>query len=300
MRVRGPGYRAGVTAVTEPTNLHGQVTALGTPRAYIVSLYGAYVRRLGGWLSVAALVNLMAELEVDEPAVRSAISRLKRRGLLVAERRGQTAGYSLSGGAEQVLRAGDKRIFSRPTARLEDGWVLAVFSVPESERAKRHTLRSRLGWLGFGTAAPGVWIAPAYVADEAREAIDRLGLAGYVDLFTGRYLAFADLARAAGLWWDLRGLADRYEQFIGEVRPMRAGWDAAPESAVDDLVAFADHVRTLTGWRRIRYLDPGLPSELLPEDWPGTRASELFFGLHDLLSGPALRHVRTTEAHPIP
>lgn len=289
------GYRAGVTAVTEPTNLHGQVTALGTPRAYLVSLYGAYVRQLHGWLSVAALVSLMAELEVDEPAVRSAISRLKRRGLLVAERRDQSAGYSLSGGAEQLLRAGDKRIFNRPNAQLADGWVLAVFSVPESERAKRHTLRSRLSWLGFGTAAPGVWIAPAYVTEEARETIDRLGLAGYVDLFTGHYLAFTDLTRCAELWWDLRGLADRYEQFVAEVRPVRASWAAAPQTAAEDRTAFADHVRALTGWRRIRYLDPGLPGELLPADWPGARASELFFGLHDLLSGPALRHVRSTS-----
>ena len=286
------GYRAGVTAVTEPTNLHGQVTALGAPRAYIVSLYGAYVRQLGGWLSVAGLVSLMAELDVDEPAVRSAISRLKRRGLLAAERRGPTAGYSLSDGAEQVLRAGDERLFGRPNAQLVDGWVLAVFSVPESERAKRHTLRSRLAWLGFGTAAPGVWIAPAYVAGEARTAIDRLGLAGYVDLFTGHYLAFADLARSAGLWWDLRGLADRYEDFIAATQPIRAGWPVPPETEAADRTAFADHVRVLTGWRRIRYLDPGLPLELLPGDWPGTRAGELFFGLHDLLAAPALRHVR--------
>ena len=45
--------------------------------------------------------------------------------------------------------------------------------------------------------------------------------------------------------------------------------------------AFADYVRVLTAWRRLPFLDPGLPPELLPADWHGTRAAELFGG-----SGP--------------
>jgi len=51
-----------------------------------VTVYGLYARSDGGWLSVAALIRLLAELGVDEPAVRSAISRLKRRGILEAQR----------------------------------------------------------------------------------------------------------------------------------------------------------------------------------------------------------------------
>lgn len=281
-----------MTVVTFPTDFHGQVTGPGTPRAYLVSLYGAYARELGGWLTVAELITLMGQLDVDEPAARSAISRLKRRGLLVAERRGQAAGYSLSAAAEQILGTGDRRIFDRATAKLADGWVLAVFSVPESERAKRHTLRSRLGWLGFGTAAHGVWIAPAYVAAEARVAIEQLGLTRYVDLFNAGYLAFADLADSVGRWWDLAGLARRYGEFVASVEPIRASWQHPPTSAADDRAAFADHVRTLTAWRRMRYVDPGLPVDLLPPDWPGTQARELFFDLHELLREPALRHVR--------
>src|SRR5882757_4373229 len=55
------------------------------PRALIVTIYGLYAREVGGWLSVAALIRLMADLGIDEPAVRSSISRLKRRGILEAE-----------------------------------------------------------------------------------------------------------------------------------------------------------------------------------------------------------------------
>ncbi len=43
-------------------------------------------------MSVAALISLLTDLGVDEPAVRSSISRLKRRGILHASRRDGAAG----------------------------------------------------------------------------------------------------------------------------------------------------------------------------------------------------------------
>ena len=41
------------------------------------------------------------------------------------------------------LNSGDRRIFHRSVTSEDDGWVLAVFSVPESQRAQRHRLRTR-------------------------------------------------------------------------------------------------------------------------------------------------------------
>ena len=90
-----------------------------------------------------------------------------------------------------ILREGDRRIFRRERAVLGDGWLLAVFSVPEAERQKRHVLRSQLARLGFGTAAPGVWIAPAHLHDATVGALRRLGLDGYADLFRADHIDIA-------------------------------------------------------------------------------------------------------------
>ena len=62
------------------------------PRRLILSLYGLYARPEGNWLSVAALVTLMEDLGVDSAAVRSSVSRLKKRGVLDAVRRDGSAG----------------------------------------------------------------------------------------------------------------------------------------------------------------------------------------------------------------
>jgi phenylacetic acid degradation operon negative regulatory protein len=259
------------------------------PRSLIVTIYGLYARGHGGSLSVAAIIRLMAELGVDEPAVRSSISRLKRRGVLVPEPVDGAAGYALSDVGRTVLADGDHRIFRRPQGSVDEGWLLAVFSVPESERARRHTLRSRLTWLGFGTAASGVWVAPAHLYDEARASLTRHGLTGYVDLFRADYLAFSDLRRSVATWWDLEELQRLYDAFLTAYGPVLARWRR--RRTTDDAQAFADYVRALTQWRRLPYLDPGLPAELLPRDWHGRRAADLFFALQERLAGAAARHV---------
>jgi phenylacetic acid degradation operon negative regulatory protein len=255
------------------------------PRSLIVTVYGLYARESAGWLSVGLLIRLLAELGVEEPAVRSAISRLKRRGLLEPSRRAGAAGYALSAEAREILAEGDEHIFNPPQASVADGWLLAVFSVPEAERARRHMLRSRLGAMGFGTAAPGVWIAPAHRYQLAHAVLHRLGLDSYVDLFRADYLAFTDLTEAVSQWWDLGALQKSYVEFI-------AAWDPVDAGAAAPATAFATWVRALTEWRRLPYLDPGLPADLLPADWPGARATALFHALHRRLAGPAKSFVQ--------
>ena len=260
------------------------------PRQFIVTVYGLYGQD-GGWLSVAALVGLLGDLGVDEPAVRSSVSRLKRRGILAPARHDGAAGYALSDEGRAILREGDQRIFSRRRAEVADGWVLAVFSVPESERHKRHLLRTQLTRLGYGTAAPGVWIAPAHLRAATVDTLTRLGLDGYADLFAASHIAFADLPDLLRRWWDLDELQRLYREFLDAhgAAARRPREFAGPE---DDRAAFADYARLVTDWRRLPYLDPGLPAELLPGDWMGIRAADLFFALKARLEDAARAHVR--------
>jgi phenylacetic acid degradation operon negative regulatory protein len=261
------------------------------PRALIVTIYGLYARDAGGWLSISALIRLMAELGADEPAVRSATSRLKQRGLLEPRRRDGAAGYGLTEHGLAILAEGDLRIFQRPRASSSDGWLLAVFSVPEDQRSRRHALRSRLAWLGFGSVAAGVWIAPAQLAEETRAVLAADELAEYVSLFTAGYLAFGDVRDQVSRWWDLDRLEQLYQAFIDSATPLLARWELICAGAGDHGQAFADYVRLLTAWRRLPFLDPGLPAELLPDGWHGARAAELFARLSGLLAGLAGQHV---------
>ena len=315
--LRAGWYRGPVTVVAETNEPGEEVTAWSAQlRHLIVTIYGLYARSDGGWLSIASLIRLLADLGVDEPAVRSAISRLKRRGILLARRQDGSAGYQLSAGALAILREGDARIFRRHRATLADGWLLAVFSVPEAERHRRHVLRSELAGLGFGMVAPGVWIVPAHPQDATAETLRRLGLDSYADLFHADHLAFGDPSAKIRRWWDLDELERRYQAFLQAYEPALRRWELGSGEAVGGWggvgsvggvesvggvggfggfggrEAFADYVRLLTDWRRLPYADPGLPAELLPPDWIGLRAAEAFFTLRSLLEEPARAYVR--------
>lgn len=254
------------------------------PRRLILSLFGLYARPEGNWLSVAALVALLGDLGLDAAAVRSSVSRLKKRGVLESVRRESRAGYALSDDALAILREGDARIWSRPRATPADGWLVVVFSVPEAEREKRHVLRSLLVSLGFGTAAPGVWIAPGTSYDETLASLERRGLAGYTELFRGDYLGVGNVGLRMAQWWDLDLLARLYQEFQAEHQHLVTVSSWAPKAA------FAAYVPMLTRWRRLPYLDPGLPLEHLPEDWAGTDAARLFTDLDLHLRAPAAEH----------
>lgn len=269
------------TATTPPRDRDTRLAQL------IVSVFASYARPERNWLSIAAVVSLMADLGFEAQAVRSAISRLKRRGVLLSERREGVAGYGLSAETLEVLAEGDVRIFERARATVEDGWVLAVFSVPESEREKRHEIRVGLTRLGFGSAAPGVWIAPATLVAEARNALDRRGLASYVDLFVAQYASADDLRSEVSNWWNLDDLSDLYAEFIERHRSasqlVNSG-DVTPERA------FQIYIPMLTQWRRLPYRDPGLPIPLLPPKWKGEAAAALFGELNAALRPLAHEH----------
>ena len=288
-----------MTAATETNEAEangagGEATARSARlRHLIITVYGLYARHDGGWLSVATLIRLLADLGVDESAVRSAISRLKRRGILQSRRYDGSAGYQLSAEAMAILREGDARIFRRHRATIADGWVLAVFSVPETERHRRHVLRSELTRLGFGMVAPGVWIVPSHPQDTTAETLRRLGLDAYADLFRADHLAFGDPAGKIRRWWDLDELERQYESFIRAHEPTLRDFGAGPPGEQE---AFAAYVRALTDWRRLPYLDPGLPAELLPDGWVGIRAADLFFTLRALLEEPARTYVKVVTS----
>ncbi|NED76676.1 PaaX family transcriptional regulator [Streptomyces sp. SID9944] len=256
-------------------------SAQPAPRSLIVTLYGAYGRFVPGPVPVAELIRLLAAVGVDAPSVRSSVSRLKRRGLLLPARTGQgAAGYELSPQALQLLEDGDRRVYAGAPGE-DEGWVLAVFSVPESQRQKRHVLRSRLAGLGFGTAAPGVWIAPARLYEETRNTLRRLDLDVYVDFFRGDHLGFAPTAQAVARWWDLAALAAQHEAFLDRHAPVLRAWEERADTPPEE--AYRDYLLALDSWRHLPYADPGLPARLLPANWPGARSAAVFRALHERL-----------------
>lgn len=258
-------------------------------RTVVVSFLGAVVRRMGDWMPIAGTVELLGQLGLDPPSVRTAVFRLKQRGWLAAETHAGRRGYALTPVAVNALSAGDEIIWhARQPADLDDGWCIVNFSVPESARARRHQLRAHLASLGFGNVGTAMWIAPARMRSAAERAVAELGLDKYTAIFIGEYVGGQDLSTLLYESWDLAEIDRRYREFITRFQPEVA--EFGQTGIVSAEQAFVTYLGAVDHWRKLPFRDPGLPREVLADDWSAPEAAALFERLVTLLEGRALAH----------
>jgi len=265
------------------------------PKSLILDVYGRYASQFHGWLAVSDLVDLMELLGVEEQAVRSAVSRMTRRGLLERRSRDGMRGYAVTPPTTTLFEQADRKIYQpiRPSP-VSEGWVVVSFSMPESDRDKRHALRSQLMWLGLGTVSGGVRIGPARILDDVVEVVKRLGVEDYVDVFTADHRGLGSVVDLANRAWDLSALAEAYRLFLGHFAGVHRA--VRRRRSIDPADAFTTYTLTLHEWRKFPYLDPGLASDLLPDGWPGPAAWDLFTDLRARLEPAAFEHAAAVAA----
>ncbi len=240
------------------------------------------------------LVRLLADFDVTAVGARAALSRLARRGLLDSSRHGRNTYYGLTVQAAEVIRESAGRIltFGQRQDPWDGSWTVAVFSIPEEQRDIRHSVRSRLRWLGFAPLYDGMWVTPRLVEDGARRVFAEFGVVASTVLTTVERAGGID-PRPLMAAWDLRELRARYEEFIEQYTPLLDRVRAGQVRGAEALVA---RTAVMDAWRRFPSLDPDLPLELLPERWPRRDAREVFAEVYDGLAPYAVERVRDVLA----
>jgi phenylacetic acid degradation operon negative regulatory protein len=253
-----------------PTLLRRHAAGTESARSLLFTVLGELVLPTGGQAWTSAFIDVLGRLGVEEKAARQALMRTATDNWLSSERVGRRTVWRLTPASERLLRDGTERIFGF-TAVAEDWdgrWTIVIARTPETERATRHMLRTRLRWAGFGTIMPGVWLSPR--GDRGAEVAEILAEAGLPDgyLFAAEYQGGGPVTAMVGQAWDLGELARAYDDFIGTFSGP-AGHD--PLARVIDLVH---------AWRRFPWIDPGLPAQFLPAPWSGSEAAKLFARRH--------------------
>jgi phenylacetic acid degradation operon negative regulatory protein len=234
-------------------------------RSALFDVYGDHLRSRANQAPVAALIRLLEPVGIAAPAVRTAISRMAAQGWLEPIRVAAAPGYRATPRAIERLSEAAGRIYRRTSEPWDGRWRLAFVDLP-GDRGARGRLRQELAFLGHAEHAPGVWLCP-FDRPELDTVVARAG-------GRARHAIAVELRPDPVAAWDLTGLAASY-----------AGW---PDEA-DDLLrtelarhddeeeaSFAARFRLVHEWRKFLFADPGLPDELLPADWPGGPAAELF------------------------
>ena len=236
-------------------------------RSALFDLYGDHLRTRGGYAPVAALVRLLAGLDIAAPAVRTAVSRMVRQGWLAPVTTDAGRGYQLTERASRRLDEAATRIYRlRPPQAWDGTWSIALLSHTPN-RTRRERVQRGLEYLGYRQVHADGWIAPRH-APELESVTSTEGVE--VTHFLGRL--DGDEASLVERLWKPRELADSYRQWLDLARSLVA--TAGPDP--DESTAFAVRSTLLHEWRKFLFRDPGLPPELLPADWPGQTAAAYF------------------------
>jgi phenylacetic acid degradation operon negative regulatory protein len=237
-------------------------------------------------VQLADLIALLRHFSLNDSQVRTALSRLTAEGWLEAERHGRRSLYRPTATGRHRFEEATRRIYAGPPDRWNGEWHVLV--LPEG--AERGALGKELGWLGFGTLAPGVMLHPAPDAASLASVIEDLPADERPLAIAGKSVLEAPPALLSGLvarCWNLDALAQSYRGllagFAGLRRAIAAGF--APEP----LPALLARLLLIHDYRRIILRDPMLPAALLPKDWIGREAYAAARDLYRALAPPAER-----------
>jgi phenylacetic acid degradation operon negative regulatory protein len=283
-------------------NIWETTTSTGTrnwrPPRLLLTLLGDYWWRQNELLPSAALVALLTEFGVSDTAARGAIARLVRHGLLTTSKQGRQTYHKISERAMRILDDGARRIFSFGLhPRPWDGmWSLVAFSIPEENRQLRYILRDRLRWLGFAPLYDGLWISPQDTLREAANQLAELSI-DTVTMFRAQTFEGTTEGGLPQHAWNLDALQAQYQKFIADIYPLEARVRNGTLSPEEALTA---RTRLMDAWRSFPALDPDLPEELLPPDWPRAQARRLFIEMYDALGPLAERRIQQIIARYAP
>jgi phenylacetic acid degradation operon negative regulatory protein len=252
-------------------------------KALLLTALGEYVLPHRGSVWTSTVIRSLGVLGVEERNARQALARLADQDVVRSQRVGRRASWHLTEAGRALLTTGTERIyrFGGDDIAWDGRWLVVLCSVPEEQRAKRHQLRSQLGFAGFGFLAPGVAMSPHLDRESlANRVLEDLELVPGAVVFraeAGRLAATEELLARA---WDLDGLAARYEEFV------HAFGRRSPRSEQARFVALTELVHA---WRHFPFIDPEIPQRLLPARWPGRRAKAVFDDRHAAWTADANR-----------
>jgi phenylacetic acid degradation operon negative regulatory protein len=243
-------------------------------RSLLMTILGEFVLPRGAPVWTQTLVSALSLFGTEHKAARQALARTAAEGWLASERVGRKVRWMLSPAGQHLLSDGARRIYSfgRDEVEWDGRWLVLLVSVPESQRDLRHRIRTQLSWAGFGSPAAGVWVSPHPSRQaEGQRILADAGLDSAALSFLASYGEIGSQDALVARSWDLAVLERRYEDFVEEFTSF---------SPPDSEAALVAQTRLVHEWRRFPFLDPRLPAQLLPENWSGAKAADLFHAKH--------------------
>ena len=176
-------------------------------------------------------------------------------------------------------------------------WSIVAYFVPGKRRDARDRLRLELGWMGYGPLNNATWISPYNLTKEVKDLADRLQIREYIQVFQAKHQETIDPKKIVSRCWDLGKIHERYANFIEKYQPKLQDHLRRSQNGenIEPSECFVERFNLIHEYRKLPYLDPDLPQELLPDNWLRPQAAALFEQYHDALTDRANQYFESVS-----
>jgi phenylacetic acid degradation operon negative regulatory protein len=264
--------RGGLTPLSTPTRL----VATGSARSLLLTLLGEFVLPKDRPVWTSTLLSVLVGVGVAEKSARQAIARAAAADWIESRKEGRRVSWTLTPHGRRLIASGSARVssMSHGGALWNGQWLVLMITLPATHRELRVKLYRALHWAGFGNPSAGLWINPhTERIDEARKLVASFGVSELSYAFVGSALDFGvGDPQLVAQSWDLQSVSEHYEALLTRFGKVR-------RSTADAILC--NHVLLANARQRLPFIDPGLPSELLPARWSGRKAAARLEALRD-------------------
>lgn len=237
----------------------------------IITIFGDALLPRGGAIWLGDLITLMAPFGISERLVRTGVYRLAKDGWVASKSEGRRAHYSITEVGNEQFNDADQRIYSSGPVPWDGQWRL-VHLLSHMKQSTRQSVRSELGWAGFGQISPNLFAHPTSDVRSIDRILKRNGAGDSALAFTATTADFtgadlvSDVVRTA---WNLEKLNAEYDIFINTFAKFS---ESGGFPGMNPAAAFSLRTLLIHEYRRLLLKDPVLPDQLLPTEWKGTAA----------------------------
>ena len=243
---------------------HKRLHSAGRIRVWsiVISIFGELVQPRKQSISVQELLALTGHVDIEENALRTALSRLAKEGWVEREKKGRLAFYSLSETGKKTFLAASERIYNHSFESPSSDWNLAFFKEPISNVKDP---------VPVGFTLSRQW---QLINSEDVSKLDN----NEVVLFPTEAVDVPD--------WALdklvpEALNRQYSELLSDLSHLNANSGVIKQ--LSPLSALVLRYLLIHAWRRLVLRHPLVPQGLLPATWPGAMCHQALCELYPRL-----------------
>lgn len=229
-------------------------------REYLLTYIGYILPKMGRRFSYETCSRIFKKLGINHQisTLHKEFSLLKKEGLIDFELYYHRNVPFLTSSGRLAIKT---KLVLRHFDTWDGLWRLVIFDLPAQNKNDRIKLTDKLSELGFRKIQKSTYLSPYPLVNIVSRFANDLGIRQYLNFFEVSNLYDQDKILEK---WQIETINSFYQKFL-----KRAIVSKSPEWPLKAKILERE-------FAQIYYLDPHLPTKLLPQDWLGQTAYQKF------------------------